>query len=168
LDDQKFYLASETDNRLYVWQGIPSTGTSPLFSVTIPSPKRLWSDGKHLAVAKTNGNSIAIYDVATLSGSSSPVGEVQGLLNLPEAALVYNGKVFVADTIRHRVLIWNTVSSATSGADPDVILGESNLTDWKPEIGRNKLFWPAALAYDGSSLWVGEYKFSGRLVRFTP
>lgn len=48
----------------------------------------------------------------------------------------------------------------------DVILGEEDAEDYIPEIGKGKSFWPAGLAFDGSFLWVGEFKFSGRVLRF--
>jgi len=37
-----------------------------------------------------------------------------------------------------------------------------------PELTRNQFFWPGAIAFDGTYLWVGEFKFSGRLLRFSP
>lgn len=46
------------------------------------------------------------------------------------------------------------------------LLGSGNSTD-PPQIGRNKLFLPKFLMYDGNYLWVGEVKFSNRLMRFS-
>jgi len=36
------------------------------------------------------------------------------------------------------------------------------------QIGIDKLFWPGAVSFDGNYLWVGEFKFSGRILRFSP
>ena len=61
-------------------------------------------------------------------------------------------------------------ADAVAGKDADVILGGDNSQDAIfsiAEIGRNKLFWPATMAFDGSFLWVGEFKFSERLLRFS-
>jgi hypothetical protein len=49
-----------------------------------------------------------------------------------------------------------------------VVLGEKDLEDTTPEIGKDKLFWPAGISFDGNYLWVGEFKFSGRILRFSP
>ncbi|HIG92672.1 TPA: hypothetical protein HA234_00565, partial [Candidatus Woesearchaeota archaeon] len=87
--------------------------------------------------------------------------------NLPQAVLASAGHLFIADTGFHRVLVWNSLDEAVAGKNPDIVLGEENLEDVIPEIGRDKLFWPAGLAFDGSYLWVGEFKFSGRILRFS-
>lgn len=82
-------------------------------------------------------------------------------------AIVYDGILFIADTDFNIVLVWKDIDDATAGKRVDVILGEKNLKDVKPEIGKDKLFWPAGMAFDGRFLWVGEFKFSGRLLRFS-
>ena len=46
--------------------------------------------------------------------------------------------------------------------------GASGVSDTQPEISRNQVFMPAVASFDGSYLWVGEFKFSSRLVRFSP
>lgn len=50
---------------------------------------------------------------------------------------------------------------------PDAVLGATDLRPRGPAIGQDTLFWPGAVAYDGSRLWVGEFKFSNRVLRFT-
>ena len=49
-----------------------------------------------------------------------------------------------------------------------IIIGEENTDNVKPELTRNKSFWPANVCYDGTYLWLGEFKFSGRIMRFSP
>ena len=56
---------------------------------------------------------------------------------------------------------------ALAGKGPDVILGQPE-DRHRSEIGKDKLFWPAVPAFDGRYLWVGEFKFSERIVRFSP
>jgi hypothetical protein len=48
------------------------------------------------------------------------------------------------------------------------LLGAKDDSDRSARIGRDKLFWPGALAFDGGYLWVGEFKFSTRILRFRP
>jgi hypothetical protein len=40
--------------------------------------------------------------------------------------------------------------------------------DRKPCIGRNKMFMPGSLAWGNGYLFVGEFKFSTRILRFSP
>jgi len=172
-DGRYFYLASETDNAIYIWDGIPSKNDNPALTLTIDRPRRLSTDGKYLVVVSVNdkpGGSVKVFEIADIKrGQAHPV-EISGKwghFNLPEDALIADGHLFVADTSFNRVLIWDLIESAISGKTPDVILGAADLDDVEPEIGRDKLFMPGALAWDGSHLWVGEYKFSERLLRFS-
>jgi hypothetical protein len=58
------------------------------------------------------------------------------------------------------------VEDAVAGRTPDVVLGDANPAA-PPRITERTLFWPGAPAFDGSYLWVGEFKFSGRILRFS-
>ena len=177
LDDKYFYLADNEANRIYVWEGIPTQNSNPKFSLTTDGPCRLSSDGKYLVVTATlsgSGGSIKIYPLRGLSSNSQPmiIGG-PGKFNLPQGAIVSHGHLFVGDTGFNRVLIWNKIEDALAGKDADIILGAEKLRAKsderrRPEIGMDKLFWPAVPVFDGSYLWVGEFKFSERLLRFSP
>ena len=78
------------------------------------------------------------------------------------------GSLFVADTAFNRVHVWHRIEDALAGHPADALLGKKDDADRTPEIGRDKLFSPAGLAYDGGYLWVGEFKFSTRVLRFSP
>jgi hypothetical protein len=99
--------------------------------------------------------------------SNSKPSPVMGQFNLPGGLTVSGGSLFVGDTVNNRVQAWKRVEDALAGKPPDVVLGEKDLNDVTPEIGKDKLFWPSSVSFDGSYLWVGEYKFSGRVVRFS-
>src|SRR3989344_4119582 len=168
-DEKHFYLADS--NKIYVWEGIPEKSTSPKFSIDALGAARLSSDGKYLVVAATEAPSeemIKIYKIDRLSSTSKPIliRNPSFWFNLPQGVLTSGGHLFIGDTGFNRVLVWNSIDDAVAGKSPDVVLGEENIEDSVPEIGRDKLFWPAGLAFDGSYLWVGEFKFSGRIVRF--
>lgn len=176
IDRKYFYLADHRANKVYVWEGIPDNASNHLLALTVPGPWRLSSDGNYLAVTTIFDQSVRIYRVESLQDTppavvrgagGAGVGEDVTGFNLPEMALVYNGSLFIADTGFNRVLAWKNIEDAIAGKRVDAILGEEGLQDTKPEIGRNKLFWPAGLAFDGSYLWVGEFKFSGRLLRYS-
>ena len=167
MDDKYFYLADA--NKIYVWEGVPEKNTNPNFILDALGATRLSSDGKYLVVAATEAPSeemIKIYKLDGLSANSKPILIQSVTLNLPQAVLASDGHLFIADTGNNRVMVWNSIDDAVAGKKPDIVLGEEDLNDLVPEIGRDKLFWPASMAFDGSYLWVGEFKFSGRILRF--
>ena len=108
-----------------------------------------------------------IFTVANLAANPVTVQNAVQMLNLG-AALVAAGGLYVSDYGANRLVAWTNIASALSNQPPNVILGDSSLSDMKPEIGREKLFWPAAAAWDGNYLWVGEFKFGNRLLRYAP
>lgn len=171
LDDLYFYLADRDANKIYVWEGIPDNDTDPKFTIDIQMPTRLSSDGTYLVVAATEAATderIKFYRIDQLSSSAEGTLLTGVRVNLPQAVLATGGHLFIGDTGFNRVLVWSDVSDAVNGSPPEVVLGEEDLEDVGPEIGMDKLFWPAGLSFDGDYLWVGEFKFSGRILRFSP
>jgi hypothetical protein len=174
MDERYFYLLDGEASRLYVWEGIPDEQTDPLYVITVPAQgSRLFSDGRRLVLtASTNQESpINIYSVDELGPDVTPavihkMSRGRQLLNLPGMAITLGDGLAVANISFSQVLIWHDLDDAISGNDPDVILGADSLDDTSPGIGPDTLFYPAALAFDGTYLWVGEFKFSERLLRF--
>jgi hypothetical protein len=171
LDDKYLYIADEGAGKLYVWRALPDANSSPLFSLDMPGGWRLSSDGTFLTAVNIWDHKIKIYSVDLLSDLSSPIAEIPAEgssygLNLPEDALVADNHLFIADTGFNRVLGWKSIQEAIKGNEPDVILGQEDFESTTSAIGRDKLFWPAGLAFYRNKLWVGEYKFSNRLLEF--
>jgi hypothetical protein len=170
LDDRYLYVADQDRNAIYVWDGLPGPGDDPVVTLNVDSPTRLSSDGDHLVVTRTMANEVSIYRVSELTGGAAavqlPPAGADWRINLSQAAIASEGALFIADTNLSRVLAWSDIDDALAGADPEVVLGEKSLEDEVPEIGKDKLFWPASVAYVGRRLYVGEFKFSHRLVEF--
>jgi len=166
VDDRYFYLSDKQNDKIYIWEGIPEENSEPVFIINSERPGRLSSDGQYLTVAATErgpGGSVVLYKISDI-GSGQPAAVLNGMFNLPQGALACNGHLFVGDTGFNTVHIWTDINDAISGIEADIFLGEKGRT---PKIGTNKLFWPATMAFDGSYLWVGEFKFSERLLRFS-
>ena len=79
-----------------------------------------------------------------------------------------HGRLFVADTSFNRVHVWQSAADALVGKPANALLGAKDEFDRDPAIGRDSLFMPGTVAFDGSHLWVGEFKFSSRILRFSP
>ena len=169
LDEKHFYLADRQANRIYVWQGIPAADSEPAFTLDIESPGRLSSDGRYLAAAPFAGPTIHVWRIDELSSTAQATRlGGPGRFNLPGKCVIAKGHLFVADTSFNRVQVWHRAEDALAGSPPDVLLGAQNDQDRNPEIGRDKFFMPGTVAFDGSYLWVGEFKFSTRILRFSP
>ena len=155
--------------KLYIWAGIPTASSNPAFNITTGTNDgsgRITSDGTNVAWVGAD-HKVYVCQIASLSGCATPqsFGGV-GTLNLPEDVQLAAGRVFVADTGFNRVKVWNSLATALANSAPDAILGQANSTDVTPRIGQDKLFWPGNVMYDGRKVWVGEFKFSGRLVGY--
>ena len=136
--------------------------------------------GSALRNATCPPHAVAIYRLEGITDASPPVVtllnrdnfspvSVAGVgFNLPEGALLHGTRLWVADTSYNRVLGWNSMEEVLAGARASLILGAADTSDVGPNIGRSSLFMPGSLAWDGSCLWVGEFKFSSRLLRFSP
>ncbi|MEK7777428.1 MAG: hypothetical protein AAB303_02235, partial [Chloroflexota bacterium] len=167
MDDKYFYLADSGANKVYVWKGIPSQTAEPVFTLDVEGALRMSSDGNYLTVAVPYKYKVLVWPVGSLSAASQPtsVGGVR-IFNTPGMAVAAQGHLFVTDGFNH-VLIWRNIQDALTGKVADVVLG-ANLYKARGEIGRNTFFAAVTLSFDGSYLWVGETKFSMRLLRFSP
>lgn len=166
LDSTYLYVADLPAGRIHVWRGLPEADANPAFSLEVPRVTRLSSDGTWLVATQTDGQTVTVFEVARLAaGATGTVIGGGGRFNLPQGARVAGGRLFVANTNFNQVQIWRRVEDAIAGRNADVILGDPS-PGAAPRITDRTFFWPGVPAFDGSFLWVGEFKFSGRLLRF--
>jgi uncharacterized protein (TIGR03437 family) len=79
----------------------------------------------------------------------------------PQGLWIQNGKLYVADTQDHRVLIYNSIPTS-NGASADLVLGQPNfttfvepdLTQQKVDAKPNNMLNPASVTSDGVRLYV--------------
>jgi hypothetical protein len=166
MDARHFYLADRQANRVYVWDGVPSAAAPPKLAIVIENPGRLSSDGNYLAIAPFEGQDIVLYRVEDLTRELRIAG--RNRFNLPGHALAADGRLFVADRSNNRVQVWNRVEDALAGLPANAFLGAADPADIRAGLTADKLFMPGSLAFDGRNLWVGEFKFSTRILRFAP
>jgi DNA-binding beta-propeller fold protein YncE len=168
-DDKYFYLSDRRSGSIHVWEGIPTPDREPKFTLSMHSPGRLTSDGNYLCAAPFEGSAIHLWRVSDLAAGAQaiPLGG-RGRFNLPSECLIADGRLFVCNRSFNRVDVWHRLEDALDGRPADAFLGASDEQDRKPGIGRRKLFMPGSLAWGGGYLWVGEFKFSTRILRFSP
>jgi NHL repeat len=140
-----------------------------------------------VAVADRNNNRILLFktsDVAAYKQAAYVVlGQPDGASYVPNGdqqtptgdrvsgpgGIALDGThLIVADTENHRVLIWNSMPTA-SGQAADLVLGQATFSDHRPNHGRgdtngdgysdanaNGFFYPTGVASDGTHLFVAD------------
>lgn len=180
LDASHLYISDAVENKIWVWNGIPGPNTNPAYTINITAPGQMDSDGTHLAVQlQQMQNRVAIFNVSsissppvmvTLNNPSAPNGEkYPGIraFNGVGGVAVGDGHLFVTDGGNNRVVAWRSIQDALDGKPPDVVLGQTNFESRIFGNGPDHLFIPTYIAWDGTHLWVGSYKFAHALVRYT-
>ncbi|MBF8295792.1 MAG: hypothetical protein HW389_2337 [Bacteroidetes bacterium] len=174
LDSACFSIADQ-NGMVYVWNTLPISGTeNPVRTLSFSSQSlnHLNSDGTYLCVSvQGNPPGIYIYRIAELKASVNPqpfksiLSSPNLPLNLPAEAVTFDGSLAIANTSNNSVFLWKNIQDAGTN-NGLVILGQPSPPNYKPAIGSDRLFMPASMTFAGNSLWVGEMKFSSRILRF--
>lgn len=131
-------MADPANNRVLLWNSIPSTSGTPANLVL----------GQATFTTMTSG-----------SGAAA--------MNGPTAVLVVDGALLVADGGNDRILVFDPIP-ATSGASATQVLGQTTLTavvlDQAPSD--RSLNGPSDLATDGRHLFVAD-RSNRRILRYT-
>ncbi len=141
-------------------------------------PTAVASDGVRLVVADTDNNRVLIWNRIPDS-NGAPADVVVGQPNFnsnaaprppnnrslrgPQGVWIQDGRLFVADTQNHRVLIWNTIPTS-NGAPADIVLGQpdfntfvqDDLTQSPVKPAANTLLNPVSVTSDGQRLYVAD------------
>ena len=131
-------VADTGNNRVMIWKSIPTTVDQPA----------------DIELGQPDFNSV-------LTGSQQVVDNKS--LRSPQGVWIQNGKLFVADTQNHRVLIWNSIPT-TNRQPADVVLGQANfnvavqpdLTKATTNAQANSLLNPVSVSSDGTRLYVAD------------
>ncbi len=127
--DGKLFVTDYLNSRILIWNSAP-TGPGPA-DVVVGQP-----------------------DVSDTAFRCTRAG-----LNGPESVHAVDGKLIVADTENHRVLIWNTIPTK-HGAPADLVLGQADFTRCDNNRGgapaANTLYSPSDVWSDGTRLIVAD------------
>jgi hypothetical protein len=101
VDGQRLFVADPSNHRVLVWNALP-TVNGKAADIVLGQP-----------------------DMASNMVNNGGLGAQS--LSFPTFAYTSGGKLLVADTGNHRVLVWNAIPTASRAA-PDVVLGQPNMT----------------------------------------
>ena len=146
-------------------------------AASLRNPTAVATDGTRLVVADTDYNRVLIWNsIPTQNGQ--PANVVLGQENFtsikritldnrsfrgPQGVWIANGRLFVADTQNHRVLVWNSIPTQNH-APADLVLGQPNFTT-APDIDLTKgnvdaradnMLNPVSVTSDGIRLYVSD------------
>ncbi len=143
----RLYVADETNNRVLVWNGIPTTNNAPADQV-------LGQSG---------------FD-SDLKNAGAPFPQVNAIgMSGPNAVLVDDcGSLYVCDTFNGRVMIYTDVPTGNAPA-ADAVLGKADFMVQPSASVPASDAWMrscSGLAASGSSLYVGDSGFN-RVLRFS-
>ena len=191
IDKTGLYITDAQGNRVFVFKEKPLSGKSrPDFVLGqkdfnstesgrdlnhLRFPIGVSSDNEHLVVGDNDNKRVLIWNLPIRENGQKPDmvlgGEQQadiGPLRFegPAGVIAYDDKLFLADNGNNRVLIWNAFPKKPTDT-PDVVLGQKDFYSKFPSNAKDGLFLPMNIAFDGHYLWVGEFKWSDRLLRYS-
>ncbi len=175
----------EVGGTILVWNEVPTEQEDPDLVIPTDLPiSWLCVDDDRLVVT-TRDDEVRVYDLIDLLSLQPPATEklskegapqIENALRLvlrrdanreefraPTGVHSRENKLLLVDLELSEVFIWNGFPTQND-QPPDAVLGSK--MEWA--TNSNTFFWPAMVWYDGDHLWVGETKFSNRLLRFSP
>ena len=142
-DGQILAVADTANNRVLIWNSIPTTNGKPA----------------DLVLGQPDFNTVQTVVV----NSSS--------FRAPQGVWVQNGKLFVADTQNNRVMIWNSIPTKNN-QPADLVLGQPSftsapvldLTQSNLTAAANTILNPVSVTSDGIHLFVTDLGFNRVLI----
>jgi uncharacterized protein (TIGR03437 family) len=142
-DGQILAVADTANNRVLIWNTIPTTNGKPA----------------DLVLGQPDFNTV------------QPVVVNSSTFRAPQGVWIQNGKLFVADTQNSRVMIWNSIPTKNNQA-ADVVLGQPSftsapvldLTQNNLTAAPNTMLNPISVTSDGVRLFVTDLGFNRVLI----
>lgn len=192
-DGTRLFVSDKGNNRILIWNQIPTKSQTPAdivlgqtdFDSTeegagldkLSSPNYLSTDGEKLAVADAGNKRILIWKEIPTE-NSKPADFSISIINhsgefvvtskiSPTSVWIYNNSLFAVDSSSNRVVIWSRFPESEKD-EPDIVIGQKDFLSTYPSNSKDTFhIFPNSVCFDGSFLWVGEMKWSNRLMRFS-
>jgi len=162
---QYFALSSEEFDQIWIWEGIPMENDEPAYVLDVPQgPGRLDSDSEWLVIAGYPADQFNVKAIRFSELANGNLRDIPGGYNaFPQSAALTDIGFFITLQGDNQVVGWDSVDDALAGKTPKVTLGSGEGTKAADSIKMAN-----AVDWDGSHLWVGEFKFSTRMLAFEP
>jgi len=144
-DGVRFAIADTDNNRVLLWNSIPSGNQHP-----------------DLVLGQPNFTTIGTQQLGVVTPTS---------MRGPQGVWIANNRLYVADTQNFRVLIWNSWPT-TNNQTPDVVLGQADFTHavgpppstTAPTAAANQLLNPVSVTADAGHVYVADLGFNRVLI----
>ena len=154
-----FAVADSGSDTIYIWEGVPEKSDNPTYSLpNLTNLGRIDMNDTHLAIGCYPGGSS--FKVLELSSLSAPSYQTVPGQDCPSEVSFNEKGLFIPSD--DKIIGWNSISDALAGSSPTMSFG--GRTD-KTNMGTKMA---SGISWDGYHFWVGEYKFSNRLLGFLP
>lgn len=142
-DGRRLVVADTANNRILIWNSIPSTSTAPA----------------DIVLGQDNFDSI---QRVTVTAST---------FRAPQGVWIQGERLYVADTLNHRVLVWRQFPTRNN-QPADIVLGQANFTTApEPDLTKldtsaraNNMLNPVSVTSDGRRLYVTDLGFNRVLI----
>ncbi|HLN00927.1 MAG TPA: IPT/TIG domain-containing protein [Bryobacteraceae bacterium] len=143
-DGKVLVVADTNNNRVLIWNSIPTTNHAPA-NVVIGQNDF------------TSGSTLVPPTAKSLRG--------------PQGVWIQDGKLYLADTQNNRILVYNSIPTS-NGASADLVLGQPNfttavqqdLTQAQAATAANNMLNPVAVTSDGTRLYVADLGYHRVLI----
>lgn len=164
-----------------VWLGAPAPGGLALPAARpspswLYAPRGVWLDDDLLMVADSGNHRVLIWH-GRPAGDGAPADVVLGQadansegpaaggrgpergMHLPTGIVVTDGRLVIADAWHHRILVWDTVPTATD-TPPDLVLGQPDAASVRENrggrCGPTTFYWPFGVAVIDGRFYVAD------------
>ena len=157
-----FALGEADTKKIYIWEGIPQVTDEPKYILDNPvKVGRMDMNDEWLVISSGSvGSSVHAIKLSELSLAN--FRPVPGHDDFPFGVSINEKGFFIALQGSDKVVGWSNVEDALNGQNPSMSFGGK---DDKSTSGTRMA---STVHWDGYHLWVGEFKFSNRLLGFAP
>lgn len=134
-------------------QTLANQGAATPSAATLNAPEGVATDGTRLVVADTGNNRVLIYNTipaadgasanvvlgqAAFTGALPNSGGISGArLFSPVDVAISGTKLIICDRDNHRVLIYNDITTVSTGSAADIVVGQDDFTSKNPNQGNS-------------------------------
>jgi hypothetical protein len=134
------------------------------------APRGVFFDGNWLVVADSGNHRILLWhglpnndgqpaDVVLGQPNFYSEGPRKDGLHLPTGVAIHDGRLLVADSWHHRILVWDRVPTVNN-AQPDHAIGQPDMVAIEPNQGgdarADTLYWPYSFGFCGDWFYIAD------------